>query len=113
MNNIQNVISQARTIAQSRHEDIEDLPGLCALPGAGNEAVEMIVGETLKKALSGQINDIHANLARRWNIVEDMQAAIAFLEKAEKAENSRQTFAASDYRAAASRKLAEAASWLF
>ena len=113
MIDIKTVISHAQTIAKSRHEDIKDVPGVCSIPGAAPDDVEMIVGETLNKAMQGRVNDIYANLSKRWIIVEDMQAAIAFLDKAEKAENNRQTFAASDYRAAANRKLAEAVSWLF
>lgn len=104
----------ASELADHKHEE-----GVSTSGGfEGFEAEDLVFGRVLAAdALAGaldmalkgtmQINPHH------WQVMSEAQSARAFLDKAEHAETHQSPIQAREYRAAANRKLIEAASWLF
>lgn len=108
MTDLHSTLTLARTIADSRREDHQGPEHVLFPVGTPDSVVKV----ALQNCLKGSYIEFH-NTPAVWAATVDAQKAAELLDRAEKAELVRDMFQAADYRAAAERKLAEAASWLF
>lgn len=111
------LFSAAATLAT--HKSEENTPTMGLLKGFkagdlvfGRATIESVLTGALEQALKGTLE---INSAASWACVQDAQRAADLLDRANRLEAGAvpSPIQASEYRAAANRKLIEAASWLF